>query len=102
MGTSFAGGAPLCGRSDSAACRSCAAQCSRQRDGRQRPSTADAVAAAFARVFPVIGDRPVVQLCTSELQALVKALSATLARATVEATYRAVAAVLRPRSSTGC
>jgi hypothetical protein len=53
-------------------------------------------------VFPVIGDRPVVQLRTSELQALVKALSATLARATVEATYRAVAAVLRPRSSTGC
>jgi hypothetical protein len=47
MCTSFAGGAPLCGRSDSAAYRSCAAQCSGQRDGRQRPSTADAVAAAF-------------------------------------------------------
>jgi integrase len=60
-----------------------------------RPSTADAFAAAFARVFPVIGSRPIAQLHTSELQALVKKLSATLAPATVEATHRAVAAVLR-------
>ena len=65
--------------------------------GRQvwRPSTADAFAAAFARVFPVIGTRPIAQLRTSEFQALVKTLSATLAPATVEATHRAVAAVLR-------
>jgi Phage integrase central domain len=60
-----------------------------------RPSTTDAIAAALARVFPVIGDRPVAQLRTSELQALVKALSATLAPATVEVTHRAVAAVLK-------
>lgn len=65
--------------------------------GRQvwRPSTADTCAAGFARVFPVIGDRPIAQLRTSELQALVKALSATLAPTTVEARYRTVAAVLR-------
>jgi len=60
-----------------------------------RPSSADAFAAAFARVFPVIGDRPVAQLRTSELQALVKKLSATLAPATVGATHRRVAAVLK-------
>ena len=56
--------------------------------GRQvrRPSTADAFAAAFARVMPTLGDRPIAQLRTSELQALVKTLSAT---------HRAVAAVLK-------
>src|SRR5829696_3677677 len=59
-----------------------------------RPSTADAYAAAFARVFPVIGVRPLAQLRTSELQALVKVLADRLAPSTVEATYRAVAAVL--------
>jgi integrase len=65
--------------------------------GRQvwRPSTADAFAAAFARVFPEIGDRPIAQRRTSELQALVKLLLATRAPATVEATHRAVAAVLQ-------
>jgi integrase len=49
----------------------------------------------MARVFPEIGDRPIAQLRTSELQALVKKLSLTLAPGTVEVTRRAVAGVLR-------
>jgi hypothetical protein len=45
--------------------------------GRQvwRPSTAENTAAQLARVFPVIGDRPLAQLHTSELQAMVRKLS---------------------------
>jgi integrase len=61
-----------------------------------RPSTADHYGHVFARVFPVIGNRPLAAIRTSELQALVRKLTDDgLAPATVEATYRAVAAVLK-------
>ena len=61
-----------------------------------RPSTAENTAAQLARVFPVIGDRPLAQLRTSELQAMVRKLSDNgLAPATVQATYRTVSSVLK-------
>jgi integrase len=61
-----------------------------------RGSTAEHYHHAFARVDPIIGDRPLSSIRTSELQALVRKLSDDgLAPATVEATYRAVAGVLK-------
>jgi integrase len=65
--------------------------------GRQvwRPSSVRAYATALGRVYPTIGDRPIASLRPSDLQALVKRLSATLAPKTVDTTYRAVTAVLK-------
>jgi len=61
-----------------------------------RASTASATAVALARAYPVIGDRPIASLRTSDLQALVRKLTDDKkAPATVRATYRAVSAVLR-------
>jgi integrase len=66
--------------------------------GRQvwRPTSAAVYSQSLARVYPTIADRPLAQLRTSELQALVRRLSDSgLAPATVETTYRAVVAVLK-------
>jgi integrase len=61
-----------------------------------RESTGSAVAVALARAYPVIGDRPIAALRTSELQALVRLLADRgKAPTTIKATYRAVAAVLK-------
>jgi integrase len=59
-----------------------------------RPSTAAQVETNLRRnVYPVIGNRPIGQIRTSEVQAMVKGLSATLAPGTVELVYRYTAAV---------
>lgn len=59
-----------------------------------RPTTAAQVETNLRRhVYPTLGDRPIAAVRTSEVQALVKALSATLAPGTVELIYRYVAAV---------
>jgi integrase len=61
-----------------------------------RPASAAVYNQSLGRVYPTIGDRPLAQLRTSELQALVRKLSdAGLAPATIETTYRAVVAVLK-------
>lgn len=61
-----------------------------------RSSTAAHYAHAFARVLPTIGERPIGAIRTGELQALVRKLTDDdLAAATVQATYRAVAAVFK-------
>jgi integrase len=61
-----------------------------------RPSSAAVYGLALSRVYPTIGDRPLAQLRTSELQALVRKLSDSgLAPATIETTFRVVAAVLK-------
>src|SRR5262245_1060610 len=61
-----------------------------------RPASAAVYSQSLGRVFPTIGDRPLAQLRTSELQALVRKLSDDgLAPATIETTYRAVVAVLK-------
>jgi integrase len=61
-----------------------------------RASTATHVATELARAYVVIGDRPLAQLRTSELQALVRRLTDDgLAPTTVRGTHRSVASVLK-------
>lgn len=61
-----------------------------------REQTGDTYDRLFARVLPVIGDRPLSSLRPSDMQALVRYLADSgLGPASVEATYRAVAAVLK-------
>jgi integrase len=61
-----------------------------------RPSTAAQVRTNMERhVLPVLEHRPLASIAPSEMQALVKALSATLAPATVELVARYVASVFK-------
>jgi integrase len=61
-----------------------------------RPASTAIYSQSFQRVYPTIGDRPLAQLRTSELQALVRKLSDDgLAPTTIESTYRAAVAVLK-------
>lgn len=66
--------------------------------GRQvwRANTVAHYAGQLGRVYPTIGDRPLAQLRTSELQALVRKFTDSgLAPSTVRAAHRAVASVLK-------
>jgi len=61
-----------------------------------RPSTASQVESHFrTKVYPAIGARPLASIRPSHVQALVKALSITLAPSTVETIYRHVSAVFK-------
>lgn len=61
-----------------------------------RPATVDHVRRNFTNhVYPAIGDRPLSTLLPSDMKALVKRLSETLAPATVSVIYRHVSAVMK-------
>lgn len=61
-----------------------------------RPSTAAVTSSRLrTHILPVLGDRPLGAIRTTELRALVATLSTTLAPATTESTYRLVASILR-------
>lgn len=61
-----------------------------------REQTVDSYDTVFARVLPIIGDRPLSSLRPSDMQALVRQLADNeLGPASIEITYRAVAAVLK-------
>lgn len=61
-----------------------------------RPTTAAHVETMLRRhVYPTLGDRPLLSILPSEIQALVKRLSTTLAPATVGVVHRIVAGIFK-------
>lgn len=60
-----------------------------------RPATVRVTASRLRHVLPLLGDRPMAAVRTTEVRALVATLSKTLAPATTEAIYRLVATIFR-------